>query len=187
MRDRLRGRRAAVAAAPLRLVICLVVGGLVLTGCTGSSKSDGTPGGGANAAPLQVLDILPPGENGTTDQRDLYDKLNRADPASGQVLFSLPDRFPNHNGGMVAFGPDGLLYVPDQGNSRVQKFTCEGKFVGKWGEHGTEPGRFGGNGDGAATTQGNAAGQAESSVPAQYRRQVAKYFQQLNEQLGDQQ
>jgi hypothetical protein len=43
-----------------------------------------------------------------------------------------------------------------------------------------------GEGDGAADAQGNAAGQADSSVPAQYRSQVAKYFQQLNEQLGDQ-
>ena len=46
--------------------------------------------------------------------------------------------------GSVAFGPDGLLYVPDQGNSRVQKFTLDGKFVGKFGEHGQEPGQFGG-------------------------------------------
>jgi sugar lactone lactonase YvrE len=41
-------------------------------------------------------------------------------------------------------GLDGLLYVPDQGNSRVQKFTTDGRFVGKWGEHGSEPGQFGG-------------------------------------------
>jgi sugar lactone lactonase YvrE len=46
--------------------------------------------------------------------------------------------------GSVALGPDGLLYVPDQGNSRIQKFTREGKFVGKWGERGKEPGQFGG-------------------------------------------
>ena len=46
--------------------------------------------------------------------------------------------------GSIALGPDGLLYVPDQGNSRVQKFTPDGKFVAKWGEHGKEPGQFGG-------------------------------------------
>ena len=46
--------------------------------------------------------------------------------------------------GSIALGPDGLLYVPDQGNSRVQKFTLEGTFVGKWGELGKEPGQFGG-------------------------------------------
>ncbi len=39
------------------------------------------------------------------------DNPNRADPNSGEVLFAIPDRFNNHNGGMLAFGPDGYLYV----------------------------------------------------------------------------
>ena len=37
---------------------------------------------------------------------------NRADPASGRTLLSLPDRQPQyHQAGMLAFGPDGYLYV----------------------------------------------------------------------------
>jgi glucose/arabinose dehydrogenase len=36
---------------------------------------------------------------------------NTADASSGKVLFAVPDQFPNHNGGMLAFGPDGYLYV----------------------------------------------------------------------------
>jgi hypothetical protein len=36
---------------------------------------------------------------------------NVADPASGKVVLAIPDREPNHNGGMLAFGPDGHLYV----------------------------------------------------------------------------
>lgn len=34
-----------------------------------------------------------------------------ADRASGQQLLSEPDRFNNHNGGSLAFGPDGMLYL----------------------------------------------------------------------------
>lgn len=36
---------------------------------------------------------------------------NRADPDSLTELLVLEDRFPNHNGGDIAFGPDGYLYV----------------------------------------------------------------------------
>ena len=36
---------------------------------------------------------------------------NRADPGSGRELLAVPDRFPNHNGGILAFGPDGYLYI----------------------------------------------------------------------------
>jgi glucose/arabinose dehydrogenase len=35
----------------------------------------------------------------------------KADGGSGRVLFAVPDQFPNHNGGMLAFGPDGYLYI----------------------------------------------------------------------------
>lgn len=36
---------------------------------------------------------------------------DRADPGSAQVLLTQAQPFANHNGGMLAFGPDGMLYV----------------------------------------------------------------------------
>ncbi|MBI5773100.1 MAG: hypothetical protein HZA89_05065 [Verrucomicrobia bacterium] len=46
--------------------------------------------------------------------------------------------------GGLALGPDGVLYVADQGNHRVQRFTLDGKFLSSFGGHGKEPGQFGG-------------------------------------------
>jgi hypothetical protein len=36
---------------------------------------------------------------------------NQADPASETLLLGIPQPFANHNGGMVTFGPDGMLYI----------------------------------------------------------------------------
>src|SRR5947199_367123 len=48
-----------------------------------------------------------------------------------------------HQPGGIVLRPDGTLYVTDQCNHRVQKFTREGKFLGKWGAYGSKPGQFG--------------------------------------------
>jgi len=59
------------------------------------------------------------------------------DPASEQVLLEVAQPFTNHNGGMIAFGPDGFLYLGlgdggdggDPGNRAQTLTTLLGKFV----------------------------------------------------------
>lgn len=36
---------------------------------------------------------------------------DRADPASAKLVIGIDQPYANHNGGMIAFGPDGMLYV----------------------------------------------------------------------------
>lgn len=42
----------------------------------------------------------------------------------------------------VEVGPDGLVYVADSGNHRIQVFDADGRFVRGWGSFGSEPGQF---------------------------------------------
>ena len=44
--------------------------------------------------------------------------------------------------GKVAVGPHGMVYVSDSGNSRVQVFTPQGRFVRQFGSFGSGTGQF---------------------------------------------
>jgi 6-bladed beta-propeller len=44
--------------------------------------------------------------------------------------------------GKIAVGSNGLVYVSDSGNARVEVFTAEGRFVRQFGSLGTGPGQF---------------------------------------------
>jgi glucose/arabinose dehydrogenase len=56
--------------------------------------------------------------SGDSHLRELPFRDGRADFNAGRPILSLADRFPNHNGGQVTFGPDGLLYffMGDEGS-----------------------------------------------------------------------
>jgi glucose/arabinose dehydrogenase len=74
------------------------------------------------------------GANSVAEYRVSSDP-DRADPESRRVLVAIPDRFSNHNGGMLAFGPDGYLYVTtgDGGGAGDPDRTAQdlGSLLGK--------------------------------------------------------
>ena len=55
----------------------------------------------------------------------------------------------------LAVGPEGEIWVVDQGNDRVQKFDASGEFLSQFGSSGSGPGEFGRPTDVAIDASGN--------------------------------
>jgi glucose/arabinose dehydrogenase len=74
------------------------------------------------------------GDNTVAEYRVSSDP-SRADPGSGRVLLAIPDFAANHNGGHLAFGPDGMLYIGtgDGGGAGDPQRTSQnrGSLLGK--------------------------------------------------------
>ncbi len=70
------------------------------------------------------------GDNTLAEYRVSSDPA-KADAASAKVLIAIPDFAANHNGGMVAFGPDGYLYLStgDGGQGGDPKANGQNKNV----------------------------------------------------------
>jgi tripartite motif-containing protein 71 len=61
--------------------------------------------------------------------------VDGACPNPGDGEFWYPD-------GGIATDPSGNVYIVDQNNYRIQKFTSDGKFITKWGSKGSDDGQF---------------------------------------------
>lgn len=49
---------------------------------------------------------------------------------------------PTDVSGRIAVGRTGMVYIPDSGNSRVQVFTPQGRFIRQFGSYGSGKGQF---------------------------------------------
>lgn len=79
----------------------------------------------------------PDGQTVVARLRRSADDPRRGDPTTAEVILTVPQPFPNHNGGSLLFGPDGYLYIAlgdggsagDPGNRAQNLETLLGKIL----------------------------------------------------------
>ena len=101
---------------------------------------------------LHQLQAIAIGPDGLIYALDRKPSVTVIDPANGAIVrtwgrqgtregeFDLSD--PNGNKVNIAVGPDGTVFVDDQGNHRVQTFKPDGTFIRQMGSFGTDDGQF---------------------------------------------
>jgi uncharacterized protein (TIGR03663 family) len=80
--------------------------------------------------PIAQAEIEPYAEG----QREIRAARALGNAGAGEGQFSTPRA--------IAVGPDGLLYVADSGNNRIQVLDADGNFVRTWGSVGSGQGQF---------------------------------------------
>ena len=105
---------------------------------------------------LSHPDALAIGPDGNLYVTDLSQRVTVISPA-GKVLrrwgkpgsgpgefnfIAFDPNIPDDIHGKIAVGPRGMVYVADSGNSRVQVFTLQGRFVRQFGSFGSGKGQF---------------------------------------------
>ncbi|XP_011402751.1 PREDICTED: E3 ubiquitin-protein ligase TRIM71-like [Amphimedon queenslandica] len=88
-------------------------------------------GGEEGSEPLQFCDPYGIAISPITGQVYIADKFNHRS-ANGQFLFPRD----------IAIDSQGLVYVTDRENHRIQKFSPDGTFVAQFGTEGSGPGQF---------------------------------------------
>jgi sugar lactone lactonase YvrE len=165
--DRTTSRVAAAAAAGLALLATGCAGNAATAG--GAHPSPVSASSRALSSPFTITarytakslglnhpDALAIGPDGNLYVTDLSQRVTVISPA-GKVLRrwgkpgSGPGEFkfipgdpttPTDIHGKIAVGPDGMVYVSDSGNARVQVFTPLGRLVRQFGRFGSGKGQF---------------------------------------------
>src|SRR5215470_12864491 len=162
---------ARLGAAAVAAGLAVLAAGCAGNGATGTGTNTSTVSATSQALPspftitarysaaslgLNHPDALAVGPDGNLYVTDVSQRVTVISPA-GKVLrrwgkpgsgpgefnfISFDPTTPDDIHGKIAVGPRGMVYVSDSGNSRVQVFTPQGRFVRLFGSFGSGKGQF---------------------------------------------